>query len=465
MGFNPFKWRMPYLSIEMGFNPSTKKQTTIIIVFLCLLCSCCFNPSTKKQTTIFINRDGFQPIYYKKKQTTIIINRDGFQPIYKKNKQQLGFSQNKLSKQLKKINMSWEMVNINDICRPRQWKTLSMEKLKTEGYPVYGANGKIGFYNEFSHEYPTLAITCRGATCGSVHITEPMSYINGNAMALDNISEKININFLYYYFLQRGFNDVISGSAQPQITGEGLSKIQIPLPPLHIQKQIAQILDTADALKRKDQQLLKKYDELAQAIFIDMFGDPVKNEKGWEVKKLSQVLDVDAKAVNPSTLNGYNYIGLEHIEKETGKILVIDKGEIVSNKFIFSKEHILYGKLRPYLNKVATPNFSGICSTDIFPLKPKNSLMKQFLVSILRSRDFVNHSNTNAVGANLPRANKEIILNYKTIVPDIKTAQMFSKNIDLVTAQKIKVENQILKSNSLFQTLIQKAFNNELVTE
>jgi type I restriction enzyme S subunit len=244
-----------------------------------------------------------------------------------------------------------------------------------------------------------------------------------------------------------------------------IEEIQIPLPPLHIQKQIAQILDTADALKRKDQQLLKKYDELAQAIFIDMFGDPVKNEKGWEVKKLSQVLDVDAKAVNPSTLNGYNYIGLEHIEKETGKILVIDKGEIVSNKFIFSKEHILYGKLRPYLNKVATPNFSGICSTDIFPLKPKNSLMKQFLVSILRSRDFVNHSNTNAVGANLPRANKEIILNYKTIVPDIKTAQMFSKNIDLVTAQKIKVENQILKSNSLFQTLLQKAFNNELVTE
>lgn len=62
--------------------------------------------------------------------------------------------------------------------------------------------------------------------------------------------------------------------------------LQIPLPPLPIQKRIAQILDAADALKRKDQQLLKKYDELAQAIFIDMFGDPVKNEKGWDVKKL-----------------------------------------------------------------------------------------------------------------------------------------------------------------------------------
>jgi type I restriction enzyme S subunit len=91
--------------------------------------------------------------------------------------------------------------------------------------------------------------------------------------------------------------------------------------------------------------------------------------------------------------------------------------------------------------------------------------MKQFLVSILRSKDFVNHSNTNAVGANLPRANKEIILNYRTIVPDIKTVQLFSKNIDSITGQKDKVENQILKSEMLFQTLIQKAFNGELVTE
>jgi len=56
--------------------------------------------------------------------------------------------------------MSWEMVNIESICRPRQWKTLSMEMLSGSGYPVYGANGKIGFYKEYTHEFPTLTITC-----------------------------------------------------------------------------------------------------------------------------------------------------------------------------------------------------------------------------------------------------------------------------------------------------------------
>lgn len=242
-----------------------------------------------------------------------------------------------------------------------------------------------------------------------------------------------------------------------------IDELQIPLPPIPIQKRISKIIDDADTLNCKDKELLIKYDELKQSIFNEMFGDPVKNEKGWEVKALDEVLEVDTKTVAPTLLDGYNYIGLEHIEKDTGNILAIDKGKVVSNKFIFTPDHILYGKLRPYLNKVATPDFAGICSTDIFPLKPKSNLMKQFLVSILRSNNFVNYSNTNAVGANLPRINKEIILSYKTIVPDTKTIKLFSQNIDLINAQKVKVEDQITKSKSLFNTIIQKAFKGELV--
>ena len=65
---------------------------------------------------------------------------------------------------------------------------------------------------------------------GNVHISEPMAYINGNAMALDDIDRsKVDIKYLYYFFLKRGFDDVISGSAQPQITGRGLTKVEIPL--------------------------------------------------------------------------------------------------------------------------------------------------------------------------------------------------------------------------------------------
>ena len=139
----------------------------------------------------------------------------------------------------------WVAPKLVDICNPRQWKTIPTKNLTEEGYVVYGANGKIGFYNEFTHADPTLMITCRGATCGNLHISESCSYINGNAMALDGLSsEYIGLNFLYYALKARGLGDTISGSAQPQITREGLKGVQLPLPPLAEQKIIVQKLDT-----------------------------------------------------------------------------------------------------------------------------------------------------------------------------------------------------------------------------
>lgn len=183
-------------------------------------------------------------------------------------------------------------VNLFDICSPKQWKTISgNDILKIGSYPVYGANGIIGFYDEYNHEEETLLVTCRGATCGTLNISVPKSYINGNAMALDNLSSSVNLKYLYYYLFLRGFDDVITGSAQPQITREGLKNVnKIPLPPLATQKAIAEKLDKADALRKKDQELLKQYDELAQSIFIEMFGDPVQNEKGWDLINFEEVL-------------------------------------------------------------------------------------------------------------------------------------------------------------------------------
>lgn len=90
-----------------------------------------------------------------------------------------------------------------DICRPKQWKTISSASLKEVGYPVYGANGIIGFNDNYNHEKPTILITCRGATCGTINVSQPFSYINGNAMALDDLDETTaNINYLAYYLTE-----------------------------------------------------------------------------------------------------------------------------------------------------------------------------------------------------------------------------------------------------------------------
>ena len=118
-------------------------------------------------------------------------------------------------------NKSNNVINLFDICNPKQWKTVSAKDLSEVGYPCYSANGKIGFYKTYNHEFPTLLIGCRG-TCGSLHITEPFSYVSANAMALDGLNEKLVVmKYLYYFFRKRGFRDIISGSSQPQITRQG----------------------------------------------------------------------------------------------------------------------------------------------------------------------------------------------------------------------------------------------------
>jgi len=133
--------------------------------------------------------------------------------------------------------MKWIRVRLIDISNPKQWKQLSTSELTETGYNVYGANGIIGRYTEYNHELPTLAITCRGASCGSLNITKPKSYITGNAMALDSLNSSVDMKFLYYALKKRGFNDIISGSAQPQITREGLSKVTVEIPNSHDTQQ------------------------------------------------------------------------------------------------------------------------------------------------------------------------------------------------------------------------------------
>lgn len=178
-----------------------------------------------------------------------------------------------------------------EICRPKQWKTVPSNMLKSKGYPVYGANGIIGYYSEYNHKEETLLITCRGATCGSLNISEPFSYVNGNAMALDDLSPEVDLRYLYFYLLARGLSDTITGSAQPQIVRQSLEKVVIDYPPLEEQRSITSALDKVSDLIAKRREQLDKLDLLVKARFVEMFGDPVANPHGYPVHQLSDYIE------------------------------------------------------------------------------------------------------------------------------------------------------------------------------
>ena len=227
-----------------------------------------------------------------------------------------------------------EYVKLKAICMPKQWKTIASSMLKDSGYPVYGANGIIGYYSEYNHDKETILVTCRGATCGSVNICEPFSYINGNAMALDNLDEKIDIKYLYYYLKKRGFDDVISGSAQPQITRTSIEKIEIPICEISKQKMIVNLFDKIELLINNQKRQLQLLDELVKARFVEMFGDE-NNSKGWEIVNIEDVANVQVGVViKPSQYYTDQYNGIKAFRS-----LNIGNGYIKDDDWVyFSKE-------------------------------------------------------------------------------------------------------------------------------
>ncbi|MFS4416040.1 restriction endonuclease subunit S [Maribacter sp. 2307ULW6-5] len=246
------------------------------------------------------------------------------------------------------------------------------------------------------------------------------------------------------------------------------SKVEIPLPPLETQKRIAQILDDASEMRDKTQQLLKEYDLLAQSIFLEMFGDPITNPKGWGKETFEHFAIIDTQMTTEfDKYSDQPHIGIANIERNTGKLknyVTVSEENLSSGKYIFDERHIIYSKIRPNLNKVALPTFKGLTSADSYPILVKSENSNRiFFAFLLRSKSFVDFILTHSKRTNIPKANKSQILKYKGIAPPVELQNQFAEKIALIEKQKDLAKQELKESEDLFNCLLQKAFNGELV--
>ena len=245
----------------------------------------------------------------------------------------------------------WQTSTLGDTCELYQPKTISGKELVEDGaYPVFGANGVIGRYDKFNHEEPQLLITCRGATCGSVNISEPKSWITGNAMVVRPKNISLEMRFLEYLF--RGGLDIskaITGAAQPQITRTNLAPLEINYPvDVAEQQRIVGILDEAfDGIataKANAEQNLQNARALFESHLQSVF---TQRGEGWELKTLGDVCEatqgvqIPKSEQLPTLLPGYRrylYISdfesdknLKYVRDEHPKKLVTPDDIIVAN--------------------------------------------------------------------------------------------------------------------------------------
>ena len=392
----------------------------------------------------------------------------------------------------KNIPSEWEAPLLTDLVTPKQWKTISTKALLEQGYVVYGANGKIGFYNSYTHENPTIMITCRGATCGNLHISEPFSYINGNAMALDGQRvDLIGLSFLYHALAARGLQDTISGSAQPQITGKGLSEVRLPLPSLAEQKAIAEKLDTllaqvesTKARLERIPKILKRFRQSVLAAAVSgklteewRSGDhPERSFKklgdaGVEVKTgpfgsalhKSDYVYGEIPVINPMhisegsifssesmTISHQKYMTLEAWHLRKGDVVVGRRGEMGRAAVVDSDESLL-------------------CGTGSMILRVGNEAVPKYLEIIIRSPTAVDYFNSASVGSTMVNLNQKVIKNLEVYFPSMAEQTEIVRRVDQLFAYadtiETKVNNALERVTNLTQSILAKAFRGELTEQ
>jgi type I restriction enzyme, S subunit len=155
----------------------------------------------------------------------------------------------------------------------------------------------------------------------------------------------------------------------------------------------------------------------------------------WKTARLGDVADIERSAVTPEQIEaGTKFVGLENITSagEFLDVRPVSNGELASNKFIFSPKHVLYGKLRPYLAKIACPTFSGVCSTDILPILPGPGIDRRYLCYFLRQPYMVEFAASRCSGANLPRLSPNQIAEFQIPIPwpdEAKRSRLEQKRI------------------------------------
>lgn len=160
--------------------------------------------------------------------------------------------------------------------------------------------------------------------------------------------------------------------------------------------------------------------------------------------------------VSADISRGTLYVGLEHIDSDGALVGVkpVDAGELASNKFRFGPEHILFGKLRPYLKKTARPDFEGICSTDIVPVRPGPELDRDYLFHFLRQPKIVEQAVLRCSGANLPRLSPRDLATFQVAVPPLAEQRRIADILDKADAIRRKRKQAI----ALTEELLRSAF-------
>ena len=363
-----------------------------------------------------------------------------------------------------------ERVPLTNLCSPKQWKTIPKSSLEDSGYPVYGANGIIGHYHDFNHAEETILIGCRG-TCGQINVCPPQSYVTGNAMALDSLSDRVSLNYLEVFLRTYDFDKVIGGTSQPQITKQGLAKIMVPVPSLEEQVMIESKLQSVNSIKEAATHQLSLLDDLIKSRFDEMFGDPVNSNK-WPRYKIGDVYAVKSSKriyAKKQTRTGIPFYRLADINTlidnghANSKIYISEDtyAELASNDQVPLSGDILVtarGTLgRCYV--IAPSDCFYFQDGMITWLSRKEvSPLPTYLVSVFKNAHFIDSLRASCSGTTVRYLSIFDLANTTIPLPPIALQEEFVDFVSCTDKSRFVAQQQIEKLQMLYDSLAQEYF-------
>jgi type I restriction enzyme, S subunit len=317
----------------------------------------------------------------------------------------------------------------------------------------------------------------------ALYVEKPKMLIHGmNLLCLRAKRDIASPKYLLYWFnspifktrLIKYINPAVN---QASVSTTNLKKLTIPLPPLPIQQKIAAILDAADLHRRKTKTLIEKYDQLTQSIFLEMFGDPVKNEKGWKKVLIEDISNIVTKGESPKW-QGFDYLekGVRFLTSENVRLGFI---ELKTDKFIAEEFHNKLKRSRLKQNDLlvnlvgASIGRGALVKDEHLPANINQAVAKiepslekinpKFLLHLIITPQIQEKLIGNKVDGARANISLKNVRELEIILPPLNQQNQFSKTIDNLEKQTTEAKRSLLKSEDLFNTLLQRAFKGELV--
>ena len=330
----------------------------------------------------------------------------------------------------------WRVVRLGEVATLQRGVDLPIQDRVPGSVPVYGSNGILGTHVQTLHPGPGV-ITGRSGSIGVVYFsTGPYWPLNTTLYVRDfhGNSER----FIYYLLSQLKLERFAASTGVPSLNRNFVHPEPVPLPPLPEQRAIAAVLDSIDDAIERTEAVITATERLRDALLHQLLTRGVpgwhtqwKDVPGigtipaaWDVVRLGDVVTIASGQSDPKEAKFQDslFVAPDDIESGTGRLInrrTVAEAHAISGKYRFDKFEVLYSKIRPYLMKVYRPHESGLCSADIYPLRPKSMLEAAYLALVLLSLSFTDYTRTCSDRTGIPKINRIDLFKYRLTLPSL----------------------------------------------